>query len=372
MRKTPTIEPMPAALTTRFEGVQALRGVAALLVVATHATFYASERLDPAFDVWNYGTIGVEIFFVISGFVMVISVRGLIGQPDAWRFFMMRRLVRIVPMYWLATSVKVAALLLAPAVVLHADLHLGRVLASYFFLPTRNPDGRAEPLLGVGWTLIFEMFFYVVFAAALALRAHVLYFVGAIMTACSLAFLWRPTSDWPIYTYYLDPIVLHFLVGMVIGYFALDRSWRRLAMGLAYCWGLYAAIVLLGPVGGWGIYRNGVLRMLVATMLVLAAVVFARACQRLPAVLSKLGDASYSLYLFHPILAPAIPVVMLKLGIISGPTSVALTLLTTPVAAWLIFVLAERKVTTQLQRRLPYVRGRRPVGAVTAAQHTEP
>lgn len=362
---------MPATVTTRFEGVQALRGVAALLVVATHATFYASERLDSSFAVWNYGTIGVEIFFVISGFVMVVSSQALVDRENAWRFFMMRRLVRIVPMYWLATSVKVAALLVAPVVVLHADLNLGRTVASYGFLPTRNPDGRAEPLLGVGWTLIFEMFFYVVFAVALALRARPLFLVGTVMTACSLAFLWRPADDWPIATYYFDPIVLHFLVGMVIGYFALERNWSRLCWGLTYCIGLYAAIVILGPVGGWGIYRNGAARMLVATLLVLLAVVFAKACLRLPEWLSKLGDASYSLYLFHPLLAPAIPVALARFGIISGWTSVALTLVTMPIAAWLIYLLVERNVTKELQRRLPYVRDRRAVSPLGAPRTNE-
>jgi peptidoglycan/LPS O-acetylase OafA/YrhL len=84
--------------------------------------------------------------------------------------FTIKRLIRIVPMYWIATTIKVAALIAAPAVVLHATLDPSRIIMSYFFLPSVTPDGRWEPILGVGWTLVFEMFFYLLFAVALFVK----------------------------------------------------------------------------------------------------------------------------------------------------------------------------------------------------------
>ena len=154
--------------TTRlnYEGIQALRFVAALLVVVTHTTFYAHERLDNSFSVWGHGTVGVDIFFVVSGFVMMYSSQKFVGSRIGWQGFGMRRLIRILPMYWIATTVKLAALVLVPAAVLHAALDPQKVVMSYFLLPTRNVDGRVEPLLGVGWTLLFEMFLVAIHLAA--------------------------------------------------------------------------------------------------------------------------------------------------------------------------------------------------------------
>ena len=93
--------------------VQALRGVAALLVVAYHAVnTWSLHALDStAGKVWPNGSAGVDIFFVISGLVMVLSADRLAGRPDAWRTFARQRIVRIVPLYWVMTTAKVAAVL---------------------------------------------------------------------------------------------------------------------------------------------------------------------------------------------------------------------------------------------------------------------
>jgi exopolysaccharide production protein ExoZ len=101
----------------------------------------------------------------------------LIGDPKGWLVFSHRRVIRIVPMYWLATTVKLVVMVLAGEFVLHARLSPLDTVMSYLFLPTRNSDGNVFPLLGVGWTLNFEMLFYLLFALALSLRASVFKFV---------------------------------------------------------------------------------------------------------------------------------------------------------------------------------------------------
>lgn len=346
---------MPALPRSKYDGIQSLRFVAALLVVVTHSTFYASERLGAGSDTWHFGEVGVDIFFVISGFVMMISTGSLAGTKDGWKYFGMRRLVRIVPMYWLATTVKLATLVLIPSAVLHASLNPGTTILSYLFLPSRNEAGRIEPLLGVGWTLTFEMFFYVTFTIALLVRAKPIYFCAAILSLAAVGSAFRG-DDWPPATVYLNSIVLYFLVGMVIGQWTKDRSTKRLAAWLGYIVALWALIPLLD-----GSYSAGDLQGLLRHLGVAALLLAVTAAEpwiggRIPRPIIFMGDASYSLYLFHPLIAPIVPVALAKIGFPSVPLSVILSIIVVTMAAALIFRFVERPITRVLQDRLPYVR----------------
>ena len=161
---------LPTARPT-FRGIQALRGFAAALVVVLHATGqpFGMEASKPW--VWMRGHAGVDIFFVISGFVMAISATGQ-GRPTAGEF-LRRRILRIVPLYWIFTLVmlaKILAVKVHPGLgrdVVHLQTPIGYVLASLFFIPYRNSQGDIAPVLAVGWTLSFEMLFYLLFALAL-------------------------------------------------------------------------------------------------------------------------------------------------------------------------------------------------------------
>jgi exopolysaccharide production protein ExoZ len=96
-----------------FLTIQALRAVAALLVVLLRAFETWGERVDPAAPgvSWDNGAAGVDIFFISSGFVMVISSRRLADRRGGWLVFLRHRVVRIVPLYWLLTTAKILAVL---------------------------------------------------------------------------------------------------------------------------------------------------------------------------------------------------------------------------------------------------------------------
>lgn len=350
-----------AAAQSRYDGIQFLRFIASALVVLTHATFYTNERLDRTFPVWPLGAVGVDIFFVISGFVMMISSQHLIQQPGGWKEFTARRLVRIVPMYWLATTVKLGILLLVPALVLHAQLDPARIMLSYLFLPTTNVDGRFEPLLGVGWTLIFEMFFYFCFALALRFRLNVLAFVATVMIACTAISLFRQ-GTWPAATMYFDPIVLYFLLGMVMA--ALPRQRGRSAPLVAGTVLIaLTACLLLTDVGG-EFQERGWLRMaLVATSVYLVILAEPVVQGRIPKAFLYLGEISYVLYLFHPLVAPAVPEVLSRLRIESALLSVVGCFLAALMIAATVHSKMERPLAFWLKRRVPYAGGVQIVGA---------
>ena len=109
--------------------VQVLRAVAALGVVACHyGLFYSQSLGDPrAIMILNFGEAGVDLFFVISGFIMVYASQSLYGRADAPKTFFTRRLIRIVPIYWLVMTAYLAAALILPG------------LAKSFTKPSRMP-----------------------------------------------------------------------------------------------------------------------------------------------------------------------------------------------------------------------------------------
>lgn len=283
--------------SNRYDGIQVLRFVAALMVVITHSTFYASERLDPSFQFWQRGATGVDIFFVISGFVMVVSSQRGDGWID-WREFFYRRVVRIFPPYWVATTLNLLVLVAIPSMVLHSSLDWQSVLKSYLLIPDYNSDGNIEPLLGVGWTLYFESFFYAAFAVALVLRLNPIWSVTAIMVAAAAASGLRG-EGWPAYAVYLDPIVLEFAAGMLIG--KLARSLRApLWAGVLVLVAAFAVLLLRPDPPGW---PRALVTGVPAATLVLCAVLLEPYLQgkKWMAPLVFMGAASYVLYLFHPV-----------------------------------------------------------------------
>lgn len=350
--------PPLAPKTEQFQGIQALRYIAALLVVINHSTFYVASRLVEGFPIWGQGSSGVDIFFVISGFVMIISSQGLAGQDHPARSFLLNRIVRIVPLYWMITTLKLAVLLSAPNLALNSEIIPYHVLMSYLFIPAFNAKGELEPLLGVGWTLNFEMFFYVIFALALALKRSPIKFSLPIFIVLSVIGFWK-TPEWPALTFWLNPLVLEFLAGMLIA--------RACLNGLALPKGIAVAAVVIGfallltDFGYFDPWYRGFRYGIPAALIVAGAVSLESVLkQRIPAFMSRLGDGSYALYLIHPILVPAIPAVFAKVGLQMPILAVVLCAIAATLASYVVFMLVERPLTRYLKSKL---QGPRPVAA---------
>lgn len=333
----------------RFDGIQALRFLAAIMVVFTHSIFYASERLGQGVFSWGVGAKGVDIFFVISGFVMVISSRFLVSSKDGWKEFIQKRLVRIVPLYWAATTFKLVVILLISSLVLHAKLDWWIIAKSYFFIPSHNLDGEIKPFLGVGWTLVFEMFFYLVFSISLFLRKNIYLFVGIVLLIFSMLSLFRGVNYSP-WWFLMDPIILEFYAGMIIGYFTLkDKlvpktlSLITLAVSLAYLF--YSPNALGLP----RILESGV----PSAMLVWSIISLEIYLQgKIPRSIMFYGAASYALYLFHPVVAPLAPEVLKKLSIGIFPVSVLLSVIIAMTAAAVVHRWVELPATQLLRNRI--------------------
>lgn len=290
-----------------IQNLQILRALAALAVVLVHSQYGAPTGSDTHFFSWSrMPEAGVDLFFVISGFIMMLVSAPAGGNETTPGTFLVRRIQRIVPIYWLYTLALAALALAMPSVLRFTTLTPDLVLKSLFFIPSVHPgNGEIQPLLSVGWTLQYEMFFYLCFAAVLALSlgARVLamaaFFVGLMVLASA-------AGHATVAMRFLgNPIVFEFVAGMGI-YWLLARGWiarwATLVAGAAFL----AAVWLVGsgaaspladmvehrwvrPIA-WGIPMALLVYLGVAT-------------REVPGVvgrsLARLGDASYSLYLCH-------------------------------------------------------------------------
>ena len=292
----------PVGAMREIVSIQYLRAVAATMVVVHHVLHRvapAETQADADFAVALWAS-GVDVFFVISGFIMWTTTAGRDLTPTAfWR----ARLVRIVPLYWVALAVYWVVLAVGGARAPRPGLEA--VLSSATFVPYLDPGTRlVAPFLTPGWSLTHEMIFYALFGVALlarrpATRSAIVAFAlfGLVAGRFVLG------SQGPIAFRLTSPLGLEFLAGVVlaIGYARWGES--RFAPRL----GAVAAILAVGFVATvTAAHPSDWPRVVVfgvpATAVVLTALGFerVRGFDRLHP-LKLLGDASYSLYLVHEI-----------------------------------------------------------------------
>lgn len=326
------------APTSTIYGLQMLRAVAAIVVVIFHATWRAG-------DGWHVGQAGVDIFFVISGFIMwVLSER----RPTPGEFIR-DRVVRIVPLYWVATGGMVAGGLIGAFPNLELDP--AHVIASFLFLPYASPNGgETWPLLVQGWTLNYEMFFYVLFALVLLAprSAHLAILWSALAVCSAIGVL--ITSGGVALDFYTDSILLEFAAGVGIGALWTSNRLPSKAMGWALTLAACAMFVALSFVEVSGP------RFLVwggpSALLVLGVCTLERRGVTLSTPwLLFLGNASYSIYLFHTF---AISIVARLFGDRLGFVleSILSTLGGIAVGA-LVYLLIEKPLTAFFKRKRP-------------------
>jgi peptidoglycan/LPS O-acetylase OafA/YrhL len=200
-----------------------MRAIAAWLVIADHALLELTHNRpeDSLTHVaWTLGSVGVYVFFVLSGFVMVHISWDRFAEAAAAPVFLRRRIVRIVPLYWLAT---LAALAYHRVSATHgANAGWSELVKSLAFIPYSNEEGTWNPVLPQGWTLDYEMMFYAIFALGLLFpRRLALPLLALTLGAFVVVGMFVRNET---VAYLASPIILWFLLGIGLG--AIWR-WRR-------------------------------------------------------------------------------------------------------------------------------------------------
>jgi exopolysaccharide production protein ExoZ len=284
--------------TTQIESVQILRAVAAMAVLIYHTHYVIGIVLGvESYPALAFGAAGVDLFFVISGFVMVYVSEPLFGKPGATLKFWTRRVIRIVPLYWTMTTLLLIYLTARYGGVDYVGKTWQGVVASYLFLPYPEA-GDTTPLYAVGWTLNFEMFFYLVvgLAARLPRRACVM------TVSIGLTLFWAFGKNLPLPLTVLqwsNPMLLEFVFGMLIALAYREGVpiplWLCRLLVLAGCvaFALSCTFAAEPRTLYWGVPAS-----MVVTGCVFAGNPKSSALWRAGVFL---GDCSYSLYLVHPI-----------------------------------------------------------------------
>jgi peptidoglycan/LPS O-acetylase OafA/YrhL len=324
--------------------VQYLRALAAAMVLLHHVAWKGSQYGSDPLAWFKFGSAGVDLFFIISGYIMCEATD---GRRVDFTSFMKARFFRIVPLYWLLSLVALAAFLLWPSKVNSSG---GSTDVLYSFLLWPSAD---KYLIQNGWTLSYEFLFYGLFALGLGFGRHRYVIAISVVVAMVLAGrVFEPSGVWGAFL--TNAILLEFVMG--IAAFHLFKQGFRANAGLSI---LLATVAITGFCFA-GELNTGVSRVIGYGLPSLALFVAVRALEGRTGsfdrslagkVAGALGDSSYSMYLAHPFFLVAAAALMAKSGMASnGWLLITILFIGSLATGWYCHILLEKPMTKLIAR----------------------
>lgn len=300
----------------KLDSIQGVRAIAVVLVVLAHLLRMEQKYSpSPILPEWLFsGISGVDLFFVISGFIMVTVTRGRFQNPSYLKEFAYHRLTRIYPVFWFYASITLGIFLYNPALVNQGNP--GDLIATFLLLPQWQ-----IPLVNVSWTLPHELYFYSVFALLLLFPQRLL-LRGLCLWAVLVTFLHFSLKTHSVYlTLISNPLTYEFIAGAFIAYLH-DRYPQIKGFGKRRSL-LIFGLSLLALIANYCLYHqtqplppDGIIRIalfgLPAALAVFSLVQAEKEGFRVPQTLVTIGNASYSIYLSHIMVLSALSRVLYK------------------------------------------------------------
>lgn len=307
----------------KLQLIQMLRGIASMLVVLFHMTFNFSEIFHRSsfFNIFDFGSSGVDIFFVLSGFIIAYANIGFVARPTKAATFVKRRFVRIFPIYWIIISLFLVIQLALPH--FYGSLYeysFARFLSTYLLLPGHTMVN------GVSWSLTNELFFYLLFTLAIFIPVKKVsgYLLAGYFFLLVVVAIARPdlTTGNDFLGLLFFPMNIEFLLGIFI-VLVLDKIpvswiWPLLLTGIGlFITGAYILDHEINIFNGSGPALKRVFLFGLPSFFIILALVKMELIRTIPVnqIFLHLGDASYSIYLIHLPLVVAFYKVVAKLGI---------------------------------------------------------
>jgi len=327
----------------KLNSIQFLRGVAALLVVYAHSMSYQTQIAISAqqkfYHLDTFGCIGVDLFFVISGFIIMYVSSHATGFSQGISF-LVKRFSRINPVYYIATILYIGVyfpwLQTQGKTIEESIKQIGLELSdSILIFPTSSTVDSFSPLLTVGWTLAFEWLFYGLFLFLILLNVKRKAFFLLIAIGC-LVFIGRMFGFVDLRLIFLtNPIMLEFLLGVIICYSYLHIKqisvyigWISLTVGIV----AYASLILFGFGAVWHYQLtlsgeesfNRFLYWGLPSSFIIAGALILEKNGKLESIWSNrisllIGDCSYSIYLIHYTVLGPMTILYIKTGFSTNP-----------------------------------------------------
>jgi peptidoglycan/LPS O-acetylase OafA/YrhL len=340
--------------------LQAGRAVAAMSVAAFHlsimmaATRYGGVHVFGEYT--RYGKHGVDFFFVLSGFIILLAHERDIGRPQAWGNYLYRRFVRVYPIYWLYTLVFVAVLMMAGG----TDASLPDTLPDWLASLSLIRFTSVNPPLGQAWTLFHEVAFYTVFSVLILNRTLGMLALAAFVAVIAIFHQDPPDFARTARNVYTGDYNLYFVFGM--GAFL---WYRKGGKGLVETLGGLSLSVAALAIPGLGLDLSRLaLALGLALMLAGLAKLETSGSLRIPRWLAFVGNASYSIYLTHINVEGLLLKIAAKLHLreLLGPAITYAALLAATVGAGcLAYVLVERPLLALFGKRQGRTKGSQPL-----------
>ncbi|WP_010254897.1 acyltransferase family protein [Treponema primitia] len=288
-----------------IKSIQLARAIAAVSVVYEHCTIAGDYKFTKA------GSFGVDIFFIISGFIITYIV--LKTPAD----FFIKRVMRVVPLYIIATVLTTLTVLIFPSLIRKITVSLSGFIKSILFIPYK--ENRGIPILGQGWTLNYEMFFYVVMSLCILFVKNKKYLPIACGSILVLFLIITNTtgagSNIYIIKYYRKGLFPEFIYGIALYYFytycvkrIANKAYEfnrkaliKIIMLIIIAAGSYIFLIYSNASGSHfsknrNIYYGIPSLLLVTSLLLLEDYIGNNIVIK---IFLKIGEASYVMYLFH-------------------------------------------------------------------------
>ncbi len=291
--------------------VQYMRAIAALFVVINHAASKGAQYTSTSSEWFVIGEAGVDLFFIISGYIMCHTVD---SKNISFVSFISARIKRIIPLYWVLTTLALIVYLLFPDKVNSAGGGTN-IIHSYTLFPVEE-----NYLISNGWTLSYEFFFYLLFAFGLSFTANIRFSIPVILIAMLVSlgnFSGIGSSNSIIFNFITNPLLLEFSFGIIV-YYVFKKYKLHSIRGLTL---IIISILLFSLVSIYQPDNSRVINYGIPALLLFIGMIalepqFKRIPENKPATLFKMiGDSSYSLYLSHPFALVISSTILNKLGL---------------------------------------------------------
>ncbi|MEP8956111.1 acyltransferase [Enterobacter mori] len=345
----------------KLYSIQILRGLAAVAVVIDHVTHYMHKSFSGeswlfSSNIYNVGGLGVDLFFCISGFIMVITTY---NKPNGFSqsvSFLKKRFVRIYPTYWFY-----CILTLALPFILYGKTDLISkydslfLLQSFLLLPAKIAENSFSPFLGQGWTLQYELYFYIAFALALLVCRG----WKVIVLCSSMIIALLVISKHTVFNEYINylvsnTIVIDFIMGMIAANIYISLSCKGVSIPpIIGCIALFVTVLLISfnviyksPIDR--VILFGIPSFFIVTLFSLVSIDHEKLINKF---LVQLGEASYTIYLAHMIFIWTAMKYTQSIGWINADLAIVAIVSIICLISYIMYMVIERNLTLTFNKK---------------------